>query len=180
MTATSPGPGSPVQGELAGMPKRLYGASPSRLLTWLDCPRRYRMAYLDRPRPKARPPRAHTSLGVAVHSALRDFWDVPIGRRLPARGDELVRRSWVSAGFRDAEQSERWRAASATHVTSYLQGVDPARQPVGVERTVAFKTPALAVVGRIDRLDERPTADGPGSELVVVDYKTSRSAPSAE
>ena len=30
-----------------GMPRRLYACTPTRLSTWLDCPRRYRMTYLD-------------------------------------------------------------------------------------------------------------------------------------
>ena len=36
---------------LAGMPRRLYPCTPTRLASWLDCPRRYRMTYLDRPAP---------------------------------------------------------------------------------------------------------------------------------
>ena len=32
-----------------GMPRRLYACTPTRLSVWLDCPRRYRMTYLDRP-----------------------------------------------------------------------------------------------------------------------------------
>ena len=32
-----------------GMPEPLYPATPARLGTYADCPRRYRMAYLDRP-----------------------------------------------------------------------------------------------------------------------------------
>ena len=52
------------------MPARLYPATPTRLLTWLDCPRRYRFAYLDRPMPPKGPPWAHNSVGAAVHSAL--------------------------------------------------------------------------------------------------------------
>ena len=42
------------QGELAltGLPKQLVSATPTRLTTWLDCPRRYRFAYLDRPAPR--------------------------------------------------------------------------------------------------------------------------------
>ena len=32
-----------------GMPRRLYTCTPTRLSSWLDCPRRYRMSYLDRP-----------------------------------------------------------------------------------------------------------------------------------
>jgi RecB family exonuclease len=60
-------------------------------------------------------------------------------------------------------------------VEAYVAGLDPADEPVGVERTVATRTDAIAVSGRIDRLDARPRADGgEGTELVVVDYKTGR------
>jgi len=162
-----------VQGQFAGMPTPLYAASPSRLLAWLDCPRRYRMQYLDRPRPVPRPPRAHTSVGVATHNALRDWWGLPASRRTAAAGAGLVRASWVDAGFRDPGQSTTWRERVQAEVTAYLEGVEPARAPLGVERTVAFRTAALAVMGRVDRLDDR------GGELVVVDYKTGR-APCTE
>ena len=74
---------APVQQKFDGMPKRLYSASPSKLLAWLDCPRRYRMQYLDRPRPAPRSPRAHTSVGVSTHNVLRDFWDLTPADRTP-------------------------------------------------------------------------------------------------
>jgi putative RecB family exonuclease len=151
-----------------GMPQRLYSASPSKLLAWLDCPRRYRMQYLDRPRPAARPQRAHTSVGVATHSALRDFWDLTPAERTPTAVQSLVLRSWIDVGFRDREQSADWRERTTRRVTAYLRGVDRARQPLGVERTVSLRTATLAVTGRLDRLDDR------GGELVVVDYKTGR------
>ncbi|KGN40082.1 RecB family exonuclease [Knoellia aerolata] len=160
--------GRPVQAELAGMPPRLYAASPSRLLAHVDCPRRYRMQYLDRPRPPQRSQRAHTSFGLAVHNALRDWWDLPRERRTADAGRELVRTSWIDVGFRDPEQSARWRRRAQDHVSAYLSGVDADDQPTGIERTVAFVSGTLRVTGRIDRLDDR---DG---ELVVVDYKTSR------
>jgi hypothetical protein len=160
-----------AQQEFAGMPQRLFRASPSRLLAWLDCPRRYRLQYLDRPSPPTRPQRAHTSVGVAVHNALRDWWDLPTGQRTAAAGSELVRTSWIDVGFRDPDQSLRWRSRAQENVVSYLHGVDPARQPLGIERTVSLKTSRLALQGRVDRLDER------GEELVVVDYKTSRVPP---
>src|SRR5664280_2944986 len=150
------------------MPQRLYCASPSRLLAWLDCPRRYRMQYLDRPRPASRRPRAHLSVGVATHNALRDFWDLPPAGRTPAAVARLVARSWIEVGFRDGEQSAQWRALTTNRVTAYLRGIDRQRQPLGVERTVSLRTATMAVTGRLDRLDDR---DG---ELVVVDYKTGR------
>jgi len=156
------------QQSFTGIPRRLYRASPSRLLAWLDCPRRYRMQYLDRPRPAARSPRAHTSVGVATHNVLRDFWDLAPPERTPKGVTALVRQSWIDVGFRDPEQSADWRERTTTRVTAYLRGVDRDHQPLGVERTVALRTQTLALNGRLDRLDDR---DG---ELVVVDYKTGR------
>lgn len=158
----------------SGMPEPLYAASPSRLLAWLDCPRRYRMQYLDVPRPVPRPQRAHTSLGIATHNALRDWWDLPDGRRTPAGGGRLVEDAWIDVGFRDAAQSRTWRDRTRQHVTAYLERVDPWRVPRGIERTVAMVTGPLRLTGRVDRLDDR---DG---ELVVVDYKTSRRPPTEE
>jgi putative RecB family exonuclease len=158
----------PVQQQFGGMPKRLYSASPSKLLAWLDCPRRYRMQYLDRPRPAARSQRAHTSIGVATHNALRDFWDLTPAERTPTAVERLVRQSWIDLGFRDPDQSADWRVRTTQRVTAYLRGIERDRQPLGVERTVSLRTTSIAVTGRVDRLDDR---DG---QLVVVDYKTGR------
>ena len=159
---------APVQQRFDGMPKRLYPASPSKLLAWLDCPARYRMQYLDRPRPAARKQRAHTSIGVATHNALRDFWDLPQAERTPTAVERLMRKSWIDVGFRDPDQSADWLVRTTQRMTAYLRGIDRDRQPLGVERTVSMRTETLAVTGRIDRLDERDGA------LVVVDYKTGR------
>ncbi len=151
-----------------GMPTRLYTATPTRLLTWLDCPRRYRMSYLDRPPPAKGAPWAHTSLGTAVHLAMSDWWALEPRERTPAAAARRVMARWRPEGFRDDEQSARWRQQAADETAAYVETQDPASEPLGVERTVAARTGRLAVSGRIDRLDDR---DG---ELVVVDYKTSR------
>src|SRR5258708_22606517 len=58
-------------------------------------------------------------------------------------------------------------------VEAYVTGLDPASEPVGVERTVRTRTELIAVSGRIDRLDDRREPGGSG-DLVVVDYKTGR------
>lgn len=155
-----------------GMPHRLYACTPSRLNLWLDCPRRYRMTYLDRPSPPKGPPWAHNSLGASVHNALAGWWRLSVGRRTPEAAGTLVERGWIADGFRDPAHSERWRARARDMVVRYVKGLDPADEPVGVERTVAMRTDAIAVSGRVDRLDLR--AGDEGEELVVVDYKTGR------
>jgi putative RecB family exonuclease len=151
-----------------GMPRRLFSCTPSRLASWSDCPRRYRMTYLDRPRPAAGAPWAHNSLGAAVHNALAAWWRLPVLQRTVARAGALLESGWKHDGFRDDAQSLGWRERAKTLVEDYVEQLDPTDEPLGVERTVAARTERLALSGRLDRLDDR---DG---ELVVVDYKTGR------
>ena len=152
------------------MPARLYSAAPSRLTSYLDCPRRYRMAYLDRPTPPKAPPWGHNSVGAAVHTALAKWWDLPLEKRTPEAGGALLVRSWLSDGFRDDAQREDARERARAQVERYLEDVDPTQEPIGIERTVSLKTSRAALWGRVDRIDDRP-----GEGIVVVDYKTGRS-----
>ena len=97
------------------------------------------------------------------------------GRRRP-----LVDRGWIDEGFADETQLVRCREHAIEMVQGYVAHLDPADEPLGVERTVATRTDTIAFSGRIDRLDARPaedsvgTAGTAGTELVVVDYKTGR------
>ena len=152
----------------AGMPARLFTCTPSRLATWLDCPRRYRFVYVDRPSPSKGPPWAHNSVGASVHAALAAWWSLPVERRTPDAAGRLVAEKWIGLGFRDDVQEGEWRERAAAMVRRYVDALDPHDEPIGVERTVALRTDQLAVSGRIDRLDRR------GDDLVVVDYKTGR------
>ena len=164
---------SPDQRELPldPPPRRLFSCSPSKLMTWVDCPRRFRFTYLDRPTPIKGPPWGHLSYGTSVHNALRAWWDLPLNRRTPESAGDLVRTGWLVDGFRDDAQSEQWKHRAATQVSDYVTSIDPEQDPVGVERTVALRTDKLAFSGRVDRIDER------GGNAVVVDYKTGRSVP---
>lgn len=162
----------PEQLELAGLPRPLFAATPSKLANF-DCPRRYRLTYLSRPAAPKGPPWAHNTVGAAVHLALARWWQLEPARRTPQAGAALVIRNWQHDGFADREQSEAWREQAADWVVNYLtdeiERGDTSREPRGVERTVATRTDRLAISGRVDRIDER---DG---ELVIVDYKTGRS-----
>ena len=163
-----------------GMPRRLYPCTPTRLSAWLDCPRRYRMTYLDRPPPPKGPPWAHNSVGASVHNALAGWWRLPPAGRTVAAAGRLVDRGWIDEGFADETQSARYRERAIDMVEGYVARLDPADEPVGIERTVATRTEVIVLSGRIDRLDARPletntgTHPEAGTELVVVDYKTGR------
>lgn len=152
-----------------GMPQRLLQAAPSRLTTYLDCPRRYRFSYLDRPPPPKGLPWAHNSLGAAVHTALANWWKLSVDQRTVEMSVHLLDRVWLHDGYRNDLQEEAARNRARSMVASYVTGLDPWDEPVGVERTVAVKTDHAALFGRVDRIDDRV-----GDGLVIVDYKTGR------
>ena len=151
---------------LDGMPARLYACTPTRLSTWLDCPRRYRMTYLDRPPPPKGPPWAHNSLGASIHNALAGWWRLPLAERTVAAAGRLVERGWIDEGFADETQSVRSREQAIEMVQGYVAHLDPADEPLGVERTVATRTDTIAFSGRIDRLDARPAEGETGGQLM--------------
>jgi RecB family exonuclease len=163
---------APEQLGLPGMPTRLFGCTPTRLTTWVDCPRRYRFTYLDRPPPPKGPPWAHNSLGSSVHLALAGWHRLDARQRSVEAAGRLLEHVWLRDGYRDDEQAAATKARAREMVMRYVATLDPKAEPVGVERTVGMRTEVLAVSGRVDRLDLR---DGPdGDVLVVVDYKTGR------
>jgi RecB family exonuclease len=159
-------------------PVRLTKVSPARLATFEDCPRRYRLAYLDRPTPQRTGPWAHSTLGAVVHNALRALFDLPVIKRVPQRAVALVAEFWKDAGFADPEQAARYRARAKGWVADYVEEHDVSEDPVGLERWVSApvrlapgERPAMIIEGRADRIDQR------GGELVIVDYKTGRHEP---
>src|SRR4029453_12777151 len=127
------GRGPPSRGdaqlEMPGMPRRLFSATPSKLASFADCPRRYRYAYVDRPTPPRGPAWAHNTVGAAVHAALRSWWDLPVEKRTTGAARQLLYAAWSQKGFRDAEQSERWRARAAGWAAHYLARGHPTHTP---------------------------------------------------
>jgi RecB family exonuclease len=152
-------------------PRPLVRVTPARLATWADCPRRYRLTYVDRPAPPRSGARAASTLGAVVHLALRAFYDLPAPRRTPDAGAALVDRHWSAEGFRDAAQVAEYRLRAREWVADYAAGAGAGAAPVALERWVSVPTSRIVAEGRVDRIDRR-ALDGGADELVVVDYKT--------
>jgi RecB family exonuclease len=156
--------------DFGSMPRKLVRVTPAKLATWADCPRRFRMTYLDRPSPPRGGPWAHSTLGAVVHNSLKSLFDLPVAKRTPDQAVALVHRQWKSDGFRDGEQADEYRRRASGWVRDYVTELDTAVDPVGIERWVSTPTSKIVAEGRVDRIDLR---DG---ELVIVDYKTGRHA----
>jgi RecB family exonuclease len=167
---------------------RIVTAYPSRLDTFTECPRRYRFRYLDRPSPPRRGAWAHTTFGAAVHVALARWWTMPVDERGPTQVADQLETAWSDDGFADAAMSRRWLVVARDMVAAYVEAETDRRralvaadlvEPRRVESSVGLRpTSDVALMGKPDRVDERPSADG--TELVVVDYKTGRREPSTD
>lgn len=158
------------------MTEPLFRCTPTMLASF-DCPRRYRFAYLDRPTPPKGPPWAHNTVGSVAHLALARWWSLKPENRTPAAAIQLVLSAWTDLGFRDNAQSGRYKEATAGWVERYVTDrLDPADDPLGVERTVSAPVGRLVVQGRVDRIDERRDT----GEIRIVDYKTGRSGVSVD
>ncbi|WP_300010048.1 PD-(D/E)XK nuclease family protein [Pseudonocardia sp.] len=149
---------------------RLVKVTPSRLATWRDCRRRYRLVYLDRPSPPRGGAWAHNTLGAVVHLALRTLFSEPAARRSPDLAAALVDRHWTGEGFRDAAQERLHRERARGWVAAYAADLEPGADPLGVEHWVSVSTGRIVAEGRVDRIDGR------AGEAVIVDYKTGRRA----
>ena len=117
------------------------------------------MTYLDRPAPPKGPPWAHNSLGASVHNALAGWWRLRREERTPEAAGSLLARGWLTDGYADDAQCAEYLHRTRPMVEEYVAGLDPDREPAGVERTVATKTGLITISGRIDRLDDRPPGD---------------------
>ena len=157
------------------MPRRLFACTPSRLAAF-DCPRRYRMTYLDRPTPaprralgaqharRSRTPRAAPLVAAAPRASARRRSE-GCARRAQLAVRRLPRRGAVASVARPGGQwVEQLSRRTSTRTTS--RSASSAPLPRHDER--------LAVSGRVDRIDDR------GGELVIVDYKTGRQVPDAD
>jgi len=171
-TAAPPSAEIPEQLGFAGMPERLFVCTPSKLGAFADCPRRYRFAYVDRPAPPKGPPWAHNSLGASVHTAMKNWYALPVPRRERSALPTLLKATWVREGYRDVDQERVLYRHALTWLDGYVETLDPQDEPLGVERVVATKTGVIAFNGRADRIDGRAGDAGP--EAVIVDYKTGR------
>ena len=130
--------------------ERLVRVTPARLGVWDDCPRRYRLTYLDRPPPPRGGPQAANTLGAVVHLALRAVFELPVAERTGPATAALVDRYWSSEGFRDGRQAADYRALArdwvADYVTDAVAGTEPDEElAVGLEQWVSVST------GRVGR-----------------------------
>ena len=148
--------------------------SPTKLSTYLLCPKQYYFAYL---RKLPRRARSYFSLGTSVHSALQTFHEAG-GTQTQDVGQLLgqLDAAWVDAGYTTPEQQAASLTLGQQMLASYYEAAEQkAAETLFLERTLSVPRDGYLLTGRVDRIDRRP--DG---LIEVVDYKSGGYLPTAE
>jgi superfamily I DNA/RNA helicase/RecB family exonuclease len=163
-----PGPDRPILG--GGL--RL---SPSQADSYVTCPRKYALERRLRLGDTFSP---YAALGTLVHAALEATERENIGSGRPHADleDALahLERVWVEADFGTPQLNEAWLAQARQALVKLYDAWPSDGLPAELEKKVVTEVGGVEWVGYIDRLERNAAG------LRVVDYKTSKTAPSLE
>lgn len=157
---------------LPGMPRHL---SPSSASTFEQCPRRWKLRYIDK---LPDPPGIPALAGTFAHRVLERLFQHPAGQRTKERAKALAREVWPETeadphfqalGLDESGGREfRWKGWLAIEGLWALE--DPTRiEVVATEQQVLTTVGAVPFRGIVDRLER-----GPDGSLEISDYKSGR------
>ena len=159
-------------------PPKKPALSPTRILTYLECPMKYRYIYVDRIGRYYLHALPQFSLGSSLHRALQDFH----AEGTALTREQLVERlqqSWIPAGFADQTEEEAFRRAAQEMVEAYhsvgQERVESGIEILFLEKILRTDMGRFLLMGRVDRVDRHP--DG---SLEIIDYKSGRMAVAPE
>jgi DNA helicase-2/ATP-dependent DNA helicase PcrA len=137
---------------------------------YLTCPLKYRYAHVAQVPLGSNPAAMY---GIAIHHAIRVYHQHRM-KGWPVSADDVISAfegAWSSEGFYSLEHEERRLEEGRETLRRFVAREATHRQtPLAIERDFRFKLGNDIVVGRWDRIDERPEG------IVLVDYKTSEVA----
>jgi RecB family exonuclease len=165
---------------------RKFVISPTKLRTYLLCPAKYRLEYIDRIGKFYHRARAGYAFGHSLHRALDAFHNAGGAESVTAEGlAASLEQVWVTKGYTDTEQETAYREEGLRILQEYHAAASASREetPEAVPPTTLWTektlrmdlSPDIALSGRVDRVDEH--ANG---ALEIVDYKSGREAASEE
>ena len=150
----------------------------SQIETFKTCPLHYKLKYIYKiPTPLS----ASLSFGIAMHSALNNFYDLVSGGEKPSEKliHRLLKESWINEGFRSKSHEKKFFEKGKTYLSGFLkEGFDPGVTTLKLEEPFLLPLPAkkgerpLKIGGKIDRVDRF------GSGIEIIDYKTGATVPS--
>ena len=151
----------------------MFKASPFKLNMFQQCPRQYKLHYVDNLKDIYGKPRPYFTMGDHIHATLKEFLSVvPPSERSTSTLEDLLRQKWRRnrRGFNDIEDEKRWGEKALNQLRWFTQSQDLSVTPLIVEDYLQIELSAnIALAGKIDRVDQM--SDG---SLHIIDYKTGK------
>lgn len=161
--------------------------SPSKLSVYQNCPRRYQYRYVDKISRQRKTP--ETVVGVAVHSAFEELYELARGGKVMPLADALAAyerefaEGWDGAVVEKDERfaKDDWRKVGADCVRLYHEAHAPfdADRTVAIEKRVGFPITVDGREYRIEGFVDRLALAKDGA-FEIVDYKTAKNLPNQE
>ncbi|MCX7940279.1 MAG: PD-(D/E)XK nuclease family protein [Endomicrobia bacterium] len=143
----------------------------SKMSMYIQCPRRYRLCYIDRLGVK---PQGFFSIGSTIHNTLELFYKIKPKKRKEPSIDELFRlydQCWISAGYSSKQEEQEYYQNGKKWLTSYYEKFVKEQYLPAYMTEEYFELPIgkgnHVMIGYIDRVQNNP--DG---TFEILDYKT--------
>jgi putative RecB family exonuclease len=150
----------------------MMGLSYSKMSMFIQCPRRYKLCYLDKAGVK---PQGFFSIGSTIHNTFEMFYQIDLkkGQTEPPI-EELYRlydENWISAGYTSEEEEQEYYKNGKEWITNYYNKFVKGKYIKAYSVEEYFELPIgkgkHVMIGFYDRIQKNP--DG---TFEILDYKT--------
>lgn len=139
----------------------------SRLASYIFCPYRYYLEYIEEIRP---PFTASASFGASLHRTLEGFYALPLNRPLLHDLFSLYFRRWLRYGYRSRDEEARYFDEGMTILEEYYErNILEFRPALFVEKRFSVDLGGVEFAGVVDRVDKLDN-----DSYRVIDYKTAK------
>ncbi len=150
----------------------MMGLSYSKMSMFIQCPRRYKLCYLDKAGVK---PQGFFSIGSTVHNTLEMFYQIELkkGQTEPPieKLYELYDENWISAGYVSEQEEQEYYKNGKEWLTNYYNKYVKGKYLKAYSVEEYFELPIgqgkHVMIGFYDRIQKNP--DG---SFEILDYKT--------
>ena len=139
----------------------------SSISTYLECPLKFKLKYLDGLKEKPKP---YFSFGSSLHDALRFLYSY---RPPPPNLEALLKyyeENWVSEGYVSKEEEEGYFSYGKKILTEFYNlHIREFKIPIAVEHQFNIEIDGIPVTGFIDRIDKIED-----NKAEIIDYKSGK------
>ena len=141
--------------------------SPAALTTYLQCPYKFKVLYIDRIGATYKKPQPYHSFGNTIHKVLAEFFKITnIQERTIDKLLSLLDTFWISEGYSTKEQEAEYKHNAVYLLKNFFANNDITISPLFTEEFFRINIEDFFLTGKIDRIDEVQGG------VEIIDYKT--------